>query len=129
MDSQGRSYSESLSGPAIDLICNSVKLILAVNAEVCARGQVLVHQAPFMFSLEPRCEGLSGSQKYTAMHVRLLSSLCIAISRPWSNVMLKRLGCEMPTVLFKQRILNQPWRGNQHHSYFSNSNTKSFKIF
>ena len=43
---------------------------------------------PFMFSLEPRYEGLSGSQKYTAMHVRLLSSLCIAISRPWSNVML-----------------------------------------
>ncbi len=31
--------------PVIDLICNSVKLILAVNAEVCALGQVLAHQA------------------------------------------------------------------------------------
>ena len=55
---------------------------------------------PFMFSLEPRYEGLSRSQKYTAIHVRLLSSLCIVISRPWSNVMLKRMGCAMPSNLF-----------------------------
>ena len=27
------------------MICNRVKLLLAVNAEVCALGQVLVHQA------------------------------------------------------------------------------------
>lgn len=45
---------------------------------------------PFMFSLEPRCHGLCGSQKYTAIPVALASSLCLVISRPWSYVTLWR---------------------------------------
>ncbi|HAX21058.1 MAG TPA: hypothetical protein DCY64_12345 [Hydrogenophaga sp.] len=51
------------------------------------------------FFLGPRCRGLCGSQKYTATPLRLLSSLCIAISRPWSYVKLWRMGAAIPSSL------------------------------
>ena len=52
-----------------------------------------------MFSLEPRCQGLCGSQKYTAILVFWVSCLCSAISLPWSYVMLWRMGWAMPSSL------------------------------
>jgi Zn-dependent protease with chaperone function len=42
--------------------------------------------SPFVFSLEPRCHGCLGSQKYTAMSVAMVNRLCPAISVPRSQV-------------------------------------------
>lgn len=52
-----------------------------------------------MFSLEPLCQGLCGSQKYTAMPVCSLSFSCMLISLPWVCVMLRRIGWAMPSSL------------------------------
>ena len=45
IDRQRRSYAQALSGPVVDLIGNSVELLLAVAREIRALGQVLAHQA------------------------------------------------------------------------------------
>ena len=39
-----------------------------------------------MFSFEPRCQGLAGSQKYTGMSVAVVNDLWVDISDPWSQV-------------------------------------------
>jgi hypothetical protein len=39
-----------------------------------------------VFSLVPRCQGLCGSQKYTFTLVATVNSLCLAISKPRSQV-------------------------------------------
>ena len=41
---------------------------------------------PFVFSLEPRCHGLCGSQKYTSMSVARVNRLWSDISEPRSQV-------------------------------------------
>ena|SRR5680860_527980 len=38
--------------------------------------------SPLVFSFEPRCQGLAGSQKYTGMSVAMLNDLWVAISEP-----------------------------------------------
>ena len=43
-------------------------------------------KSPFVFSFEPRCQGLCGSQKYTFTSVATVKSLCLAISSPRSQV-------------------------------------------
>ena len=43
-----------------------------------------------MFSLDPRCQGLRGSQKYTSTPVSTLKRRCSAISFPWSQVSERR---------------------------------------
>ena len=43
-----------------------------------------------MFSLDPRCHGLRGSQKYTSTPVSTLNRRCSAISFPWSQVSERR---------------------------------------
>nr|KEP23651.1 hypothetical protein DA06_06330 [Georgenia sp. SUBG003] len=45
---------------------------------------------PLVFSLEPRCQGLCGSQKYTGRSVAKVISAWRAISRPWSQVSERR---------------------------------------
>ena len=52
-----------------------------------------------MFLFEPLCQGLCGSQKYTAMPGCSLSFLYMDISLPWVFVMLNRIGCAMPNSL------------------------------
>jgi len=37
---------------------------------------------PLVFSFEPRCQGLAGSQKYTGMSVAMLNDLWVATSEP-----------------------------------------------
>jgi hypothetical protein len=51
--------------------------------------------------LWPEC----GSQKYTAILLRLLSSLCIAISRPCPYVMLSRMGTAMRKSLSEKACI------------------------
>jgi hypothetical protein len=46
--------------------------------------------SPFVFSFEPRCQGLCGSQKYTFTSVATVKLLCLAISSPRSQVKERR---------------------------------------
>jgi hypothetical protein len=46
--------------------------------------------SPLVFSLEPRCQGLRGSQKYTCTLVAMVKSLCRFISIPRSQVSERR---------------------------------------
>ncbi len=43
-------------------------------------------KSPFVFSLDPLCQGLLGSQKYTWMLVASVNFLCSASSEPRSQV-------------------------------------------
>src|SRR4029077_14554663 len=45
---------------------------------------------PFVFSFEPRCQGLCGSQKETCIADAILKGLCWAISSPRSQVSERR---------------------------------------
>src|SRR5680860_751661 len=42
--------------------------------------------SPLVFSFDPRCHGLAGSQKYTGMSVAVVKDLWVDISEPWSQV-------------------------------------------
>ena len=83
VDRQERSYSQPLVRAVVVFVGDGVQLFLAVVRQIGAFGQYW-RTRPFLFSLLPRCHGLCGSQKYTAMPVLLVSCLCSAISLPWS---------------------------------------------
>jgi hypothetical protein len=46
--------------------------------------------SPLVFSLEPRCQGLLGSQKYTCTPLSTVNWAWRAISTPWSHVSERR---------------------------------------
>ena len=45
--------------------------------------------SPLVFSLLPRCHGECGSQKKIGMPVAVVNSACLAISAPWSQVIVR----------------------------------------
>lgn len=60
-----------------------------MTRQVGAFGEVLTKQSVGV-SLDPRCQGLWGSQKNTGMPVATPKRAWSAISRPWSQVRLRR---------------------------------------
>src|SRR5258705_13859164 len=71
---------------------------------------------PLVFSLEPRCHGLCGSQKYTATSVASVNRLCCAISLPRSHV--SDLMSSSGTRLAQTPISNGSWSGLRGESTF-----------
>jgi hypothetical protein len=73
----------------VELGGDGVEVGLGVGAQVAVLGEVLA-QEPVVFSLEPRWEGLRGSQKETGTAVAMLTRAWWAICLPWSQVMERR---------------------------------------
>jgi hypothetical protein len=48
---------------SVELGSDGVEVGLGERAQAGALREVLAHNSPFVFSLEPRCQGLCGSQK------------------------------------------------------------------
>jgi len=82
---------EAAAGHGVDAVLDRAEVIARVEVEVGALADQR-RMRPLPFSLVGRCQGEWGSAKYTSMPHSSASSAWQAISRPWSQVRVRRSG-------------------------------------
>lgn len=65
--------AQDFTWPSIVLTRDEGEVFGGVDAQIRPFGKYC-RSRPLVFSFEPRCQGLAGSQKYTGMRVRCVKS-------------------------------------------------------
>ena len=98
IDRQPESYSQTFTGSVVDrsAMVSSCSWLRPERSVPLGRYW---RTSPLVSSKEPCWLELCGSQNYTAVRVRLVASLSVANSLPWSYVIFWRMGWAMPSSL------------------------------